>query len=355
MTTTAQRPEAAKVLIVDDQPTVRSFVSRVLTDAGYTTASASGGPEALNIIETTGPVDVLVTDLVMPDMRGDELVRRVRQMHRHLKVLYVTGQRDQLLKSTSTREEDEAVLDKPFRIQDLLEAVSTLLGRADSGVPAAAEGGAPQHVTRRLLRVLLVEDVAADGMLIQRELERTRFDIECERVETKTALITALERQTWDLLITDHTMPQFNAMAVLRIVRDRGLTVPCVLVSGTASEQTAAAAMKIGADDFVSKNDLKALGPSVTRALEDADTRRARSSLSRVRLPNGQEFDVLEWSPDAAILTGLVGLKPGNDHECLLLSDDGATRVRIHVARSEVATLTPGRIVYQTIVNVLPG
>ena len=351
--TTAQRPESARVLIVDDQASVRSFVSRVLTEAGYTTATASNGPEALNIIETTGPVSVLVTDLVMPEMRGDELVRRVRQTHGRLKVLYVTGQRDQLLQDPAALEAHEAVLDKPFRIQDLLEAVSTLLSQADPSVRAGVESGAPLHQTRRLLRVLMVEDVAADALLIERELERTRFDIECERVDTKPALISALERQPWDLIITDHTMPQFNAMAVLRVVRDRGLTVPCVLVSGTASEQTAAAAMKIGADDFVSKNDLPALGPSVTRALEDADTRRARSSRSRVRLQNGQEFEVLEWAADSAILTGLVGLGPGHDHDCLLLSGEGAMRVRIHVARSQVATLTAGKIIYQTIVDVL--
>jgi CheY-like chemotaxis protein len=69
----------------DDQPSVRSFVTRVLTEAGDTTASASNGPDALHIIETTGPVFVLVTDLVLPEMRGDELVRRVRQMNPRLK------------------------------------------------------------------------------------------------------------------------------------------------------------------------------------------------------------------------------------------------------------------------------
>jgi CheY-like chemotaxis protein len=207
-------------------------------------------------------------------------------------------------------------------MQDLLDAVSTLLSQTDPSGAARIERDTPQHPTRRLLRVLLVEDVAADAVLIQWELKRTRFDIECECVDTKMALIAALERQPWDLIITDHTMPQFNAMAVLRIVRDRGLTVPCMLVSGTASEQTAAAAMKIGADDFVSKNDLKALGPSVTRALDDANTRRARASLSRIRLKNGQEFEVLEWAADAAILTGLVGLRPGYEHDCLFLSGE---------------------------------
>src|SRR5438309_3773960 len=170
--TTAQRPESARVLIVDDQASVRSFVSRVLTEAGYTTATASNGPEALNIIETTGPVSVLVTDLVMPEMRGDELVRRVRQTHGRLKVLYVTGQRDQLLQDPAALEAHEAVLDKPFRIQDLLEAVSTLLSQADPSVRAGVESGAPLHQTRRLLRVLMVEDVAADALLIERELER---------------------------------------------------------------------------------------------------------------------------------------------------------------------------------------
>jgi CheY-like chemotaxis protein len=203
--------------------------------------------------------------------------------------------------------------------------------------------------------VLIVEDVEADALLIQRELELTNFDVRSERVDTREALTTALDRQTWDLIITDHTMPQLNAMAVLRSVRDRGLKVPCVLVSGTASDQTAAAAMKIGADDFVSKENLKALGPSVARALDDASTRRARSAQSRLRLQNGQEFDVLEWASDTAVLTGLVGLTPGRDHACLLLSGEDATRVRIQVVRCEVATLTAGKIVYQTVATVLGG
>jgi CheY-like chemotaxis protein len=192
-------------------------------------------------------------------------------------------------------------------------------------------------------------------LLIQRELERTRFDVTAERVDTKAGLASALDRQTWDLILTDHTLPQLNAMTVLRMVRDRGLTVPCVLVSGTATEQTAAAAMKIGADDFVSKHDLKALGPSAARALDDASTRQARSGRSRVRLPDGHEFDVLEWAANSAVLTGLVGLKPGQDHDGLLLSGETAKHVRLHVDRCEVTTLTAGAIVYQTIAAVQQG
>jgi CheY-like chemotaxis protein len=71
--------------------------------------------------------------------------------------------------------------------------------------------------------VLIVENVEADALLIQRELERTRFEVECERVETRAALTTALEQQTWDLIITDRTMLQLSAMDVLGIVRERGV------------------------------------------------------------------------------------------------------------------------------------
>jgi CheY-like chemotaxis protein len=350
------RPGPPTILIVDDQPSVRHFVGRVLKNAGYTTASAPDGPEALKIIETSGAINLLVTDLIMPQMRGDELARRVRLASPAMKVLYVTGHRDQLFQETATLGDAEAFLDKPFAIHDLLEAVSMLLaGPLDRSAPARGASGASRHARRRTVRVLIVEGVESDALLIQRELERTRFEVECERVDTSAALTAALERQTWDLVLTDRTMPQLNAMEVLRIVRQGGLSVPCVLVSHTASKKTAAFAIRMGFDDFVSKEHLGALGASVARALDDGETRRARTSLARVRLQNGQEFDVLQWAPDKAILTGLVGLPPGGDHDCLLLSGGDATPVRIQVVRSEVATLSSATIIYQTVVTVVGG
>jgi CheY-like chemotaxis protein len=354
--TAAPRPASAKILIVDDQPSVRHFVGRVLNNAGYATVSASDGPEALRMIETSGAVNLLVTDLVMPQMRGDELARRVRGADPAVKVLYVTAHRDQLFQETATLGESEAFLDKPFAMHDLLEAVSMLLvGPLDLSAPRRGESRAARHAMHRTVRVLIVESIEADALSIQRELERTRFEVECERVDTSAALTTALAQQSWDLIITDRAVPQLNAMEVLRIVRLGGLSVPCVLVSQTASKKTAAFAMRMGFDDFVSKENLRALGASVARALDDTGTRRARSNLSRVRLQNGQEFDVLEWAPDAAILTGLVGLAPGADHDCLLLAGGDATQVRIQVVRSEVTTLSPAKIIYRTVVTVVGG
>jgi two-component system cell cycle sensor histidine kinase/response regulator CckA len=115
------------VLIVDDEASVREFVDRALTFAGYRTVVASDGPEALAIFEATGPFDLLVTDLRMPQMMGDELARQLRLADPALKVLYLTGYSDELFRDRSTLWSDEAFLDKPQGVDALLEAVSLLL------------------------------------------------------------------------------------------------------------------------------------------------------------------------------------------------------------------------------------
>jgi CheY-like chemotaxis protein len=117
----------SSLLIVDDDELVRKFLERVLKEAGYLTATASDGPEALEMAATLERLDVLVTDLMMPQMTGDELARRVRSTMPDVKVLYITGFSDRLFKEKVTLWADEAFLDKPCSVQGLLEAVSLLL------------------------------------------------------------------------------------------------------------------------------------------------------------------------------------------------------------------------------------
>jgi two-component system cell cycle sensor histidine kinase/response regulator CckA len=116
-----------RVLIVDDEEPVRRFVQRVLAEAGHHTAMAQDGREALEVAEKQGPFDLLLTDVNMPNMTGDELARRMRQGEPMLKVLYLTGFSDQLFKDKVTLWEDEAFLDKPCSVKGLLEAVSLLV------------------------------------------------------------------------------------------------------------------------------------------------------------------------------------------------------------------------------------
>lgn len=115
------------VLVVDDEEPVRKFVDRVLRDAGYKTAVAGDGPEALEAAAKMGPIDILVTDVMMPQMAGDELARRLRTIQPSLKVLYLTGFSDSLFKEKVMLWEEEAYLDKPCSIKSLLQAVSLLL------------------------------------------------------------------------------------------------------------------------------------------------------------------------------------------------------------------------------------
>ena len=120
-----QRP--LSVLIVDDEELVRKFVDRVLREAGYETTTASDGPEALEVAARLESFDILVTDVMMPQMTGDELARRVRITKPGVKVLYLTGFSDRLFKEKVTLWADEAFLDKPCSVQGLQQAVSLLL------------------------------------------------------------------------------------------------------------------------------------------------------------------------------------------------------------------------------------
>lgn len=108
---------ATKVLIVDDEDSVRQFVERVLRDAGYETIVASDGSDAIAQAKELGSFDLLVTDVMMPKMTGDELARLLRREEPKLKVLYLTGYAERLFKEKVMLWEDEAYLDKPCSIK----------------------------------------------------------------------------------------------------------------------------------------------------------------------------------------------------------------------------------------------
>ena len=115
------------ILIVDDEESIRKFVERVLQEAGHATSCAADGPQAITVASTLDPLDLVVTDVMMPQMHGDELARRLRLIRPSLKVLYLTGFSDHLFKEKVTLWQDEAFLDKPCSAQGLIEAVSLLL------------------------------------------------------------------------------------------------------------------------------------------------------------------------------------------------------------------------------------
>jgi PAS domain S-box-containing protein len=137
----------------------------------------------------------------------------------------------------------------------------------------------------RPLQVLVVEDSENDAALLEIELQRAGYQPVCHRVEAAEAMQSALERQTWDLVIADYVMPHFNGLAALALVKERGLDLPFIIVSGHITEATAVAAMKSGAHDYVMKDNLARLGSAVERELREAEGRRhQRQAEERLRV-----------------------------------------------------------------------
>jgi PAS domain S-box-containing protein len=126
------------------------------------------------------------------------------------------------------------------------------------------------------LRVLLIEDNEDDAILVLAHLEEGGFRTESVRVETPSGLLEALGATRWDVVISDYNLPQFDGLAALAIVRKYAPDLPFIIVSGAVGEEFVADAMRAGAQDFVSKNRLVRLAPSVRRELAEAEVRRAR-------------------------------------------------------------------------------
>ncbi|MEO1672264.1 MAG: EAL domain-containing protein [Cyanobacteria bacterium J06631_2] len=137
----------------------------------------------------------------------------------------------------------------------------------------------------KLLRVLIVEDSEDDAELLALALERGGYRVIHQRVDTKSDMQTALSQsQPWDIVLADYSMPQFSAIAALEILKERELDLPFVIVSGKIGEDTAVAAMKAGAHDYLVKGQLSRLLPAVERELREAVLREEyRAAQKRLR------------------------------------------------------------------------
>src|ERR1700676_885703 len=131
------------------------------------------------------------------------------------------------------------------------------------------------------LRVLVVEDSEDDASLLLRELRRGGYDVSYERVDTAAAMSSALNTKEWDLVVSDHSMPNFSGSAALSLLRTKESELPFIFISGTMGEEAAVAALKDGAQDSLMKSNLTRLVPAVQRELREAGERRDHKRLER--------------------------------------------------------------------------
>jgi signal transduction histidine kinase len=128
---------------------------------------------------------------------------------------------------------------------------------------------------KRALRLLLVEDMEDHALLLLRQLQG-EFDVSYERVETPAELEVALRHGPWDVVFADYNLPSFTGLDALRIMQEKGMDLPFILVSGVIGEEQAVEALKSGAHDFILKGQYVRLLPALKRALKDAALRHER-------------------------------------------------------------------------------
>jgi PAS domain S-box-containing protein len=134
------------------------------------------------------------------------------------------------------------------------------------------------------LSVLLVEDSDSDAELIVRCLSRAGYVLATARVENAAQMRQALAGGGWDVILSDHNLPQFNASAALSLMHGAGLDVPFIIISSNIGEETAVELMRAGAHDYVMKDNLVRLAPAVRRELREAEQRREhRAAIQALR------------------------------------------------------------------------
>jgi signal transduction histidine kinase len=126
------------------------------------------------------------------------------------------------------------------------------------------------------LKALVVEDMETDAELVLLALQEGGYHVEHRRVWSAGQLRDALAREPWDVVISDYSMPSFDAPSALAIVKESALDVPFIIVSGTVGEDLTVAAIKAGAHDYLMKDRLARLAVSVERELREAAERRQK-------------------------------------------------------------------------------
>ena len=168
------------------------------------------------------------------------------------------------------------------------------------------------------LKILLIEDIPEDAGLIERALRKEGFHFQTLRVDTKDEFITEINQFKPDVILSDHSLPQFNSQEALKICKKIDPDIPFILVTGAVSEEFAVKVLKQGADDYILKSNLSRLGSAISQALKQrklkvkkmkAEETLRQQNLELKRL--NKELDKFVYSASHDLrspLTSLLGL-----------------------------------------------
>jgi len=160
------------------------------------------------------------------------------------------------------------------------------------------------QIPDQALSILLVEDSLEDTELLMEHLRSAGLQVSFLRVDTAEAMSKALANGLWDLVLSDYSLPRFNGMEALELLKHSGLDIPFILVSGTIGEDVAVFALKAGAHDFMTKGRLTRLVPAIERELREARDRQKRSETETSLREMQEKFTAIgEAASDAILLT----------------------------------------------------
>jgi signal transduction histidine kinase len=159
------------------------------------------------------------------------------------------------------------------------------------------------------LKVLVLEDMDEDLELIERTLTKAGLDFEAKRVDTKEEFIEALNNFPADVILSDHSLPQFNSFEALKICRKQGLKTPFILVTGAVSEEFAVNSLKEGADNYVLKSNLTRLPSAINTALKQRAAEVAKHEANEALQRQNEELIKINKELDSFVYSVSHNLK----------------------------------------------
>src|SRR6185295_2528588 len=168
--------------------------------------------------------------------------------------------------------------------------------------PAEHDGSPTSPAEERRLHVLIIEDSPDDAELVLRELRRNGYDVTHRREMTAEGMRAALDEETWDIVVSDYSLPTFSGPEAFAVLAETGLDLPFIIVSGTIGEDAAVDALKAGAHDFIAKQRLARLVPAVLRERREHATRqRERAAEQALRASEARFRAITETVTDGIV------------------------------------------------------
>ena len=276
------------VLLVEDNEDDELMTLDALGDCGIRSEIhvARDGEEALDWLfgrgEHAGRVASRLPDLVLLDIRlpkrsGLDVLAAIRNSPstKYLPVVILTSSDEPVDLERACALHANSYVRKPVRAED------SRYGYLRRRVLDALQRNFP-HRRRRVwqlmqpLRVLIVEDTDHDALLVQNVIRDAGWNLSWQCVETADDMYQALLNRDWDLVVSDYGMPEFSASGALSVLKDTGIDIPFVVVSGSIGEEQAVELLRSGASDFFLKNKLTRLPSAIERELRMAESRREK-------------------------------------------------------------------------------